>query len=135
MSVHATALLFSACGLILYTGARLGIWAPKSTAALAEGMGATGKIERVALVGAVVGLLAVAGLLLLAGGCGRGGETAGPAADPGRSAVAPPGPAAPAASGSAARTAPGTAAPARQGFLGVLLARETVDVAAEASGR
>jgi hypothetical protein len=54
------ALLFSGAGLALYTGMRLGLWAPKSTAALAEVMGPAGKIETIVLSVAVVCIFAAA---------------------------------------------------------------------------
>jgi hypothetical protein len=60
VSVQGAASLFSAFGLALYTGARLGIWARKSTAALAEVMGPAGKVEAVALGLSVAGSLAAA---------------------------------------------------------------------------
>ena len=60
MSVQGAALFFGSLGLALYTGARLGLFAHKSSAALAEAMGPAGKAEAVVLSLSVVCLLATA---------------------------------------------------------------------------
>ena len=60
MSVQGVALLFSSLGLALYTGARLGLCAHKSSVALAKIMGPPGKTEAIVLSLSVVCLLATA---------------------------------------------------------------------------
>lgn len=60
MSVQGVALLSSSVGLALYTGARLGLFAHKSTAALAEVMGPAGRVEAIVLSLSLVCLLATA---------------------------------------------------------------------------
>jgi hypothetical protein len=58
VSAQAVFLLVSGFGLALYTGARLGIWARKSSVALEHVMGPAGRIEAVVLWLSVAGLLA-----------------------------------------------------------------------------
>lgn len=60
MSVEGGALFLASLGLALYTGARLGLCAPESTAALAKAMGPAGKVEAIVLSLCVVFLLATA---------------------------------------------------------------------------
>ena len=60
MSVEGAALLFSCLGLALYTGARLGLCAHKSSVALAKTMGPAGKTEAIVLSLSAVCLLATA---------------------------------------------------------------------------
>lgn len=63
--------------------------------------------------------------LLLAAGCGRGDA---PAADPGEGAASAPLP-------QAATPEPAASPPARKGWIGVVVSRETVDVTADSTGR
>ena len=58
MGVQESALFVSSLGLALYTGARLGIFAHKSSVALAKTMGPAGKTEAIVLSLSVVCLLA-----------------------------------------------------------------------------
>lgn len=55
--VEPGAALFADFGLLVYTGVRLGWWAPQSTAALNAAMGQCGRVEAMFLLGAISAIL------------------------------------------------------------------------------